>query len=62
MPLPLQGERPEVAPAIKRVRATKGRSKRRAKAERTLAELRSLPVVGPKLTDDDLYGADGLPK
>ncbi|MEO8656975.1 MAG: type II toxin-antitoxin system VapB family antitoxin [Bryobacteraceae bacterium] len=48
--------------AIERVKANKTRSKRRSEAERTLAELRSLPIVGPHLTDDDLYGPDGLPK
>ena len=48
--------------AIERAKANNIRSKRRVKAERTLAELRRLPVVGPQLTDDDLYGADGLPK
>jgi len=34
---------------------------RRARAEATLARLDALPIVGPLLTDDDLYGADGLP-
>lgn len=48
--------------AIERVKANKARSKRRSEAERTLVELRSLPIVGPYLTDDDLYGPHGLPK
>jgi hypothetical protein len=36
-------------------------SKRRARVEATLARLHALPITGPLLTDDDLYGADGLP-
>jgi hypothetical protein len=31
-------------------------------ARRIVAEFNALPVVGPLLTDDDLYDEDGLPK
>lgn len=48
--------------AIERAKADKGLLKRRQEAERLLAELRRLPVVGPELSDRDLYDADGLPK
>jgi hypothetical protein len=48
--------------AIERVKANTKLSKRRLQAEKALAELRRLPVVGPMLTDDDLYDAEGLPK
>ena len=33
---------------------------RRRLAEEAIRKLRSLPVVGPLLTDDDLYDDDGL--
>jgi len=33
-----------------------------ARAEEIIAHFQSLPVVGPLLTDDDLYDEDGLPK
>jgi hypothetical protein len=48
--------------AIERVRTNAKLAKRRARAEKTLAELRSLPVVGPLLTDRDLYDDEGMPK
>lgn len=48
--------------AIELVRASAKLSKRRREAEKALAELRRLPVVGPDLSDRDLYDADGLPK
>lgn len=48
--------------AIERVKANTKLSKRRAHAEKSLAELRRLPIVGPKLTDADLYDDSGLPK
>jgi hypothetical protein len=35
---------------------------RKKRIDRALAELRKLPVVGPGLSDEDLYGPDGLPK
>jgi hypothetical protein len=31
-------------------------------AEEIIAHFQSLPIVGPLLTDDDLYDEDGLPK
>lgn len=48
--------------AIERVRASAKLSKRRIRAERALAEFRRLPVVGPELSDSDLYDSDGLPR
>jgi hypothetical protein len=48
--------------AIERVKANTRLSKRRAQVEKALVELRRLPVVGPVLTDDDLYDAEGFPK
>jgi len=48
--------------AIERVKASATLPKRRAAAEWGLAELRRLPVVGRRLSDDDLYNAEGLPK
>jgi len=48
--------------AIERVKANAKLSKKRLQAEKTLAELRRLPVVGPMLTDRDLYDDEGLPK
>lgn len=33
-----------------------------AAAKRIIAEFNALPIVGPLLTDDDLYDEDGLPK
>ena len=35
---------------------------RRAAVEATIARIRALPDIGPRLTDDDLYDEDGLPK
>jgi hypothetical protein len=48
--------------AIERVKASVKLSKRHSQAERALSELRRLPVVGPELSDRDLYDAEGLPK
>jgi len=48
--------------AIERIKGSAKLSKRHAAAERGLAELRRLPVVGRRLSNDDLYGSDGLPK
>lgn len=48
--------------AAERSRAATKIAGRRKRAEAALAELRNLPVTGPKLTDDDLYGPDGLPR
>ena len=48
--------------AIEKVKASAKLSKRHAAANRILAQLRSLPVAGPALTDADLYDENGLPK
>jgi hypothetical protein len=36
--------------------------RRLAAARRIVAEFNALPVIGPLLTDDDLYDEDGFPK
>ncbi|QYF87719.1 type II toxin-antitoxin system VapB family antitoxin [Brevundimonas sp. PAMC22021] len=33
-----------------------------AAAKQIIAEFNALPIVGPMLTDDDIYDEDGLPK
>lgn len=48
--------------AIERVKANRTLQAKRQEADRLLSEIRRLPVIGPALTDDDLYGPDGLPK
>lgn len=48
--------------AIEQVNADAHLRKRRQSVDKTLAELRRLPVTGPLLTDDDLYDEAGLPK
>ena len=48
--------------AMEQVKANARLSKRRLESSRMLAELRCLAVIGPLLTDDDLYDAEGLPK
>ena len=47
---------------IERAKAAVKLAKRRKDVEKLLAEIRRLPVVGPILTDDDLYDENGLPK
>jgi hypothetical protein len=48
--------------AIERVKADAKLQKRRKALDSALLEIRSLPVIGPALTDDDLYDDDGMPK
>jgi hypothetical protein len=48
--------------AIERVKADAKLQKRRKALHSALLEIRSLPVIGPALTDDDLYDDDGMPK
>lgn len=36
--------------------------RRLAAARETVRRFQALPIVGPLLTDDDLYDEDGLPK
>ena len=43
-----------------RRRATAGQ--RHREIDRILAEIDSLPILGAMLTDDELYGEDGLPR
>ncbi len=37
-------------------------AERRRGVEEIVAHFNSLPIVGPLLTDDDIYDEDGLPK
>lgn len=37
-------------------------AERRRAVEEIVSHFNSLPIVGPLLTDDDLYDKDGLPK
>jgi hypothetical protein len=37
-------------------------ARKRAAVEKALAAIRELPIVGPRLTDKDLYRRNGLPK
>jgi hypothetical protein len=48
--------------AIERANSTVKQSERQVRSDRILAELRRLPVVGPVITDEDLYDSEGLPK
>ena len=48
--------------AIERVKTNAKLAKRLAAAEKDLAQIRRLPVVGPELTDEDLYDDKGLPR
>jgi hypothetical protein len=48
--------------ALERRKAEARVAERRAAVEKLLVEMRALPVVGPRLTDDDLYDEHGLPK
>jgi hypothetical protein len=48
--------------AIEQVQADARLMKRKRASELALAELRRLPVIGPAISDDDLYDAEGLPK
>jgi hypothetical protein len=42
--------------------AEQERAEQLRKADETLARIRKLPIVGPLLTDDDLYDEEGFPK
>jgi hypothetical protein len=48
--------------AIERAKAVARQAQRRAEAERLLGELRSLPIVGPEISDGDIYDSEGLSK
>jgi len=41
---------------------TADNDRRRRAVEEIVAHFNSLPIVGPLLTDDDLYDEHGLPK
>jgi hypothetical protein len=47
---------------LERIKTNGKLVKRLAAAEKDLAAIRRLPVVGPDLTDDDLYDEQGFPK
>jgi hypothetical protein len=55
-----------VASAVKaelaRARAKSGLEARRQAVAEIIRQFRELPVVGPMLTDADLYDEDGLPR
>ena len=48
--------------AIERAKADLRLAKRRKEVSKLLGEIRRLPVLGPRLTDEDLYDENGLPK
>jgi antitoxin VapB len=48
--------------AIERVKGDAKLRKRRKDAEKALTELRNLPVIGPDISDKDLYDEHGFPK
>ena len=47
---------------LDRARRVSDLDARRREVRRLVEEFNALPRVGPMLTDDDLYGDDGLPK
>ena len=54
------GEGVQIVLERERRRATAGQRGR--EIDRILAEIDALPILGPMLTDDDLYDDDGLPR
>jgi len=48
--------------AIEKVRSDSALSERKRALDAALAEIRSLPVVGPVIADQDLYDAEGMPR
>ena len=54
------GEGVQIVLERERRRATGGQ--RRREIDRILAEIDALPILGPMLTDDDLYDDDGFPR
>lgn len=51
-----------VSDALGHARARIDMPRREAEIDDLLRQFRELPIVGPMLTDDDLYDEDGLPK
>ena len=47
---------------LRRERARGNIQQRREAIEKLVHQFNELPIVGPILTDDDLYDADGLPR
>ncbi|MDX2178398.1 MAG: type II toxin-antitoxin system VapB family antitoxin [Bryobacteraceae bacterium] len=47
---------------IERARADARRAERLARIDEIVDRFNRLPIVGPLITDDDLYDEDGLPK
>ncbi len=47
---------------IERAKADLKLAKRRKEVNKLLGEIRRLPVVGPRITDEDLYDENGLSK
>lgn len=52
----------EVLLAEHRDRGVEARARKLAVVRQILAEVDALPRLGPPLTDDELYDADGLPR
>ncbi len=48
--------------AVERAKSDKTLQRRIRKAEKSLANFYRFPSIGPRLTDTDLYDAEGLPK
>ena len=48
--------------AVETVKADTRLARRQKVCDTALAELRRLPVIGPALSDSDLYDSDGLPR
>ena len=46
--------------AVEKVKADTRLARRQKVSDKALAELRRLPVIGPALSDSDLYDSDGL--
>lgn len=51
-----------VSDALARAKARIDLPRREATVDDLLRQFRELPIVGPMLTDDDLYDENGLPK
>jgi hypothetical protein len=60
MPGPITAVKAQLA--IEQVKGNSRLRKRRKESERLLAEIHRMPVVGPLLTDDDLYDEEGMPR
>jgi hypothetical protein len=48
--------------STERAKADANFARRKAECQKILDQLWALPIVGPLLTDEDLYDEDGFPK